>query len=199
LKLSQRFALGLLCSLGGACTEFPTIPEHGCGNHVIEGTEDCDGFSRPGSAGTVCRNPGTAFECHLDCSVDEHGKQTPCPAGWGCDTDAVCRMPSGAFTESSLNADVGAWSLSSGDFDGDGRQDVVSTEPLDATGATRLRFNYFDIHGVLSETRLFPKTLLSPTFNTISSDGITDVAFTVGQVGVMAGRVDRNWLPSVFS
>jgi len=197
LNLSQRFILGLLCAFGSACTEFPTIPDHGCGNHVIEGTEDCDGFST--EHGTVCRKPGTSFECHLDCSVDDQGKQTPCPTGWGCDTDAVCRLPTGSYSESSVSVDVGAWSLNAGDFDGDGRQDVVSSEPLDATGSTRLRFNYFDAHGVLTETRLFPKTILSPTFNLMNHDAISDVAFTVGQVGAMAGRPDHSWLPAVFS
>ena len=197
MKLSQRFTLGLLCALSGACTEFPAIPDHGCGNHVIEGTEDCDGFSD--APGTICRKPGTSFECHWDCSVDDQGKQTSCPPGWGCDTDAVCRPPTGSFSESSFSNDVGAWSLNAGDFDGDGRQDVVSSEPLDAIGSTRLRFNYFDAHGVLTETRLFPKTILSPTFNAIDHDTISDVAFTVDQVGAMAGRPDHSWLPAIFS
>ena len=200
MNRSLRFSLGLLSLLGSACTQFPVIPASGCGNHVIEGSEDCDGFARPGEPNTVCLDPGTTFECHLDCSFNADGKQAACPKGWGCDSDFVCRAPSGLFTESSLPADVGAWSLSAGDFDGDGREDVVSSEPLDATGATRLRFNYFDTQGALAETRLFPKTLLSPTFNFIAqSDRISDVAFTVGSLGVMAGRADRGWLPEVFS
>lgn len=196
--LSQWFALGLLCALGGACTEFPVIPASGCGNHVIEGKEDCDAF--PTEQGTVCLPPGSAFECHLDCSFAANGQQTPCPSGWGCDANFVCRAPTGTFSESSLSLDVGAWSLSAGDFDGDGRDDIVSAEPLDASGWTRLRFNYFDAQGALSETRLFPKTLLSPTINRISKgDSLSDVAFTVGSIGVMAGRGDRNWVPEVFS
>lgn len=191
--------IGLLGALGSACTEFPSIPESGCGNHVIEGTEDCDGFARPGTPDSVCRKPGTVFECHLDCSTDDRGRQKPCPDGWGCDTDAVCRVPRGSFTESSVADDVGAWLLSAADFDGDGRQDVMSSEPLDANGATRLRFNYFDIHGLLAETRLFPKTVLSPTVYRAPAGAPAEVAFTVGQLGVMAGRPDRNWLPAVFS
>lgn len=196
--LAQRFVLGLLCALGSACTEFPVIPASGCGNHVIEGKEDCDGF--PTDEGTVCLRPGSAFECHLDCSFAANGQQIPCPSGWGCDADFVCRAPTGKFSESSLSPDVGAWSLTAGDFDGDGRDDVVSAEPLDASGATRLRFNYFDEQGTLSETRLFPKAMLSPTINRISKDdALSDVAFTVGPIGVMNGRADRNWVPEVFS
>jgi hypothetical protein len=198
LALIQRLGLGLLCALGSACTEFPTIAASGCGNHVIEGKEDCDGF--PTDKGTVCLPPGSAFECHFDCSFGDNGKQIPCPNGWGCDADFVCRAPTNSFTESSLSPDVGAWSLTAGDFDGDGRHDVVSAEPLDAQGATRLRFNYFDAQGALSETRLFPKTLLSPSIHLISKDdAVSDVAFTVGPIGVMKGRSDRTWVPEVFS
>ena len=202
MKFSQRLIIGFLCAQGSACTQFPGISDSGCGNHVIEeGSEDCDGFSDPKVKGSVCMHPGTAFECHYDCSIGSNGKQTPCPIGWGCDAEFVCRAPTGVFTESSRSPDVGAWTLSAGDFDGDGREDVVSAEPLDASGATLLRFNYFDVQGALSGTpRLFPKTLLSPTFNRISNgDAISDVAFTVGSIGVMKGRADRNWVPEVFS
>lgn len=198
MNVAQRFALVLLCAIGSACTEFPVIPASGCGNHVIEGKENCDGF--PTEEGTVCLPPGSTFECHFDCSIQASGQQIPCPRDWGCDANFVCREPTREFSESTIAPDVGAWSLTAGDFDGDGRQDVVSAEPLDAAGATRLRFNYFDVQGGLRETRLFPKTLLSPTINRISrGDARSDVAFTVGPIGVMNGRVDRDWVPEVFS
>ena len=198
MKLRQLFAFSTLCLFASACREFPSIPEAGCGNHVIDGKEDCDGFPR--DPGTACRPPGSAFECHFDCSPADDGRAPLCPSGWGCDADAVCREPSGQFIASSLSTDVGGWTLSAGDFDGDGRQDVVSSEPLDVTGATRLRFNYFDENAVLAETRLFPKSLRSPTFDQISrADAISDVAFSSGGLGVMFGRRDRAWVPEVFS
>jgi hypothetical protein len=75
----------------------------------------------------------------------------------------------------------------------------MSSEPLDATGATRLRFNYFDAQGVLTETRLFPKALRSPSINQISADANSDVAFTTNALGLMSGRSDRSWVPQVFS
>lgn len=189
-------ALGVLGLLGSACTEFPNIPANGCGNRVIDGAEDCDFFAR--EAGTVCRAPGSAFECHLDCSVRESGR-VPCPEGWGCDADSVCRKPSGEFTEPSVALDVSAWSLSSGDFDGDGRDDVMSSEPLDSIGATRLRFFYFDKQGALADTRPFAKSLLSPMIHELSGDGRSDLVFTTGALGVMLGRADRSQLPETFS
>ena len=195
---AQLFAIGWLWLLGSACTEFPSISPTGCGNHLIDGKEDCDGF--PAKGGTFCRLPGSAFECHLDCSVREDGHAELCPPGWGCDADSVCRQPTGKFIESSQAAEVGAWTLNAGDFDGDGRQDVMSSEPLDATGATRLRFHYFDQNGALTATRLFPKTLLSPAVRRISgNDTLSDVAFAAGSIDVMYGRPDRTWVPEVFS
>ena len=199
MKRSLLFALGSLGLFSTACAQFPSIPESACGNHVVEGNEDCDGF--PNRGGSHCLEPGTAFECHLDCGMDdEKGTRNVCPDGWGCDADSICRIPSGKYFESSLSTDVGAWLLSAGDFDGDGRQDVMSREPLDATGGTRLRFNYFDESGALVETRLFPRSVASPTIDRISDgDTRSDVAFASGPIGVMNGRGDRTWVPEVFS
>ncbi|HEY0467271.1 MAG TPA: VCBS repeat-containing protein, partial [Polyangiaceae bacterium] len=150
--------------------------------------------------GTHCQEPGTPFECYLDCASGKNGLQNLCPPGWGCDEDSICHEPSGTFTESSLASDVGAWTLNAGDFDGDGRQEVMSIEPLDATGATRLRFNYFDAQGALTDTQLFPKMVLSPTVDQISEgDTNSDIAFTTGALSVMYGRRDRSWVPEIFS
>jgi len=196
---SLLFALGSLSLLASGCTQFPSIPDTGCGNGVIEAeTEDCDTFNP--YPGALCLPKGTDNACHLACSLNDDGVQRPCPPGWGCDAEAICRAPDGQFSESTLASDVGAWTLSAGDFDGDGHDEVMSSEPLDATGATRLRFNYFDTQGALSETRLFPKTVLSPTINQISlTDANSDIAFTTGALGVMYGRRDRSWVPEVFS
>ncbi|HET7542798.1 MAG TPA: VCBS repeat-containing protein [Polyangiaceae bacterium] len=198
MSLNWRIALGALWLGCCACTEFPTIPENVCGNHVIDRDhEDCDTFGLfPGSK---CREPGMENECRYECSLDDKGKQYLCPAGWGCDQESICRPPSNQFVETALWSDVGAWTLNAGDFDGDGREDVMSSEPLDATGATRLRFNYFDAQGALSETRLFPKSVRSPTINQISGDANSDIAFTTEALGLMYGRRDRSWVPEVFS
>jgi hypothetical protein len=192
--LRRLVALGSLWLLNGACTEFPSIPDGSCGNGVVDKPEeDCDTFPRG-----ACRPPGAPFECHLDCSP-RNGARVECRPGWGCDADFVCREPTGEFAEPSLSVDVGAWSLSTGDFDGDGREDVMSSEPLDAIGATRLRFFYFDKQGVLADTQLFGKSLLSPAIQNISDDRASDVVFTQGALGVMFGRADRKWVPETYS
>jgi hypothetical protein len=182
--------------LASACTDFPSIAAGECGNGVIEAQEDCDSFGL--GAGTVCRAPGTVGECHLDCSVRD-GVQVECPAGWGCGTDAICHKPTGDFDAPSESADVGAWTLVAGDFDGDGRGDVMSLEPLDSIGATRLRFYYFDQEAALQETREFPKLLVSPVVGEVSGDTSSDVVFSSAGIGVLLGRQDRSLVPETFS
>jgi len=192
-----RRALGCILALSVcACTDFPTIPAGECGNAVIEGSEDCDTFGL--GPGTQCRPKGSDGECHLDCS-EVNGVRTPCPAGWGCDADSICREPTGDFVAPAASVSAGAWSLVAGDFDGDGRGDVMSLEPSDSIGGTRLRFHYFDERGQLADTRAFPKLVLSPTARDLTQDGKTDVAFSQGAVGVLLGRADRAWVPEVFS
>lgn len=197
MRPRRLFALGSLWLLCSACTEFPSIPSTACGNAVIErGQEDCDSF--PLNAGSSCRPPGSPFECHLDCTPRDSGRPL-CPDGWGCDADFVCRQPSGDFGEPSQPLDTGAWSLAAGDFDGDGRDDVMSSEPPDSIGATRAKFLYFDQQGALAEQRTFPKLMISPTIAKYPGDELSDLTFTEGQIGVMLGRRDRTWVPETFT
>lgn len=191
-----RLALPVLALLAASCTAFPEIPSGECGNGVVEAGEDCDRFAH--GDGLVCRAKEASDACHFDCAP-RAGLPGVCPEGWGCDAGFVCRKPSGNFAGASLALDVGAWSLAAGDFDGDGRGDVMSLEPLDSIGATRLRFFYFDAQGGLAETRDFPKSVISPVVHDLSGEGRSDVAFAGGPIGLMLGRADRTWLPETFS
>jgi hypothetical protein len=185
-----------LVSLLFACTTLPTIGVDECGNGVIEPPEDCDGFGVDG--GASCRPEGTVGECRLDCSAAA-GNTNACPAGWGCDLGGICRRPTGGF-ELRRDHEVGtATALSSADFDGDGRTDVMSTEPLDSFGVTRIKVHYFDEQGVLEETRPFPHSLISPVVGDMNGDARRDIVFTDGRVGVLLGRTDRSWVPETFS
>lgn len=198
MRAKQRIFAGFaLCALlAPGCTNFPTIAGDECGNGVIEAPEDCDTFSL--GAGTKCRPKGTDGECHLDCALQD-GARARCPPGWGCGDDGICRQPTGDFEPPAAAMDVGAWTLASGDFDGDGRADVMSLEPLDSIGATRLRFHYFDEQAQLEDTRELPKLLISPVVKQLSGDLQSDVLFSVSAVGVLLGRPDRSFVPQTFS
>ncbi|MES1173510.1 MAG: VCBS repeat-containing protein [Myxococcales bacterium] len=192
-------ALSALALLGGGCTAFPDIPTGVCGNGVIDPGEDCDSFADTKTPGSSCLAKGAVGECHFDCSSNG-GKAPACPSGWGCDSAAICRRPTGDFLPPAQVGDVGAWSLSAADFDGDGREDVLSSEPLDGIGATRIKFFYFDQRGELADTRSFPKLIFSPTIGQFAGDAPhSDLAFSNSALGVMLGRSDRTWLPETFS
>lgn len=179
-----------------ACVSLPKISSDECGNGVIEPPEDCDSFGH--DAGAFCRPKGAVGECHLDCSATGAGHDA-CPAGWGCDRDGLCRRPTGEL-EAPREFDVGtAALLASGDFDGDGRGDVMSAEPPDPFGVTRIQFHYFDERGELTDTRLFPHLLFSPVLARMDGDAIDDVVFTEERVGLLLGRADRSWVPETFS
>jgi hypothetical protein len=197
LSALELSALGLaLLMLVAACVRLPQIGDDECGNGVIEPPEDCDTFGVDG--GALCRPQGSVGECHLDCSATGAGRDA-CPAGWGCDLGGICRRPTGEF-DPAREFEVGtAALLASADFDGDGRADVLSSEPLDAFGVTRIKFHYFDEEGELSDTRPFPRLLLSPAIARMNDDARADVVFTDERVGMLLGRTDRSWVPETFS
>lgn len=179
-----------------ACVRLPEIGEDECGNGVIEPPEDCDTFGVEG--GALCRPNGAIGQCHLDCSPSGGGRDG-CPSGWGCDLAGICRRPTGGFTPP-REFEVGtAAVLASGDFDGDGRADVLSAEPLDVFGVTRIKFHYFDEQGELADTRPFPHLLLSPAVARMNDDARADVLFSDERVGMLLGRADRSWVPETFS
>ncbi len=191
-------ALCLLLSLFG-CTTFPVIEANVCGNKVIEDGEDCDTFSGPGR---VCRAPGTVDECHFDCRLNADGSRAACPKDTGCAADGICRKPTGRF-ESAVNfaPGVSSW-LSTGDFDGDHRLDVISTDAEDGLQQARFRIHYFDADSKLEETRTFPRVVTRPIarqLTGVAGDHADDLLFSNDLIGMVPGRADREWVPATFS
>ncbi|HET9953234.1 MAG TPA: FG-GAP-like repeat-containing protein [Polyangiaceae bacterium] len=180
-----------------ACTDLPEIESGECGNGVIEDGENCDTFAR--NPGGVCRPRGSVGECHLDCRRVNGKVSGSCPSGWGCDSDGLCREPSGNFDEDIKLPFAGVESLAAGDFDGDGRADLVSREPTDSASQGKPTVHYFDPEGALVESLSFPKRVGTPYIGDISGDERSDFVFTTFQIGVLLGRVDRTWVPETFS
>jgi hypothetical protein len=179
------------------CAGLPDVVANQCGNGVVEPPEDCDSFAP--APGLSCLPKGAAGECHVDCRRRSDGTRLPCPSGWGCDAQDICRKPSGHFTSSPTFKVGGAVSLLAGDFDGDGLSDVVSLESIDAIGRTRMRFHYFDQSASPVETRTFPKQVASPSIADLSGDGLSDIVFADSNIGVLIGQPDRSLLPEAFS
>jgi hypothetical protein len=195
LSLRQATLVGLLIA-GTGCAKLPGVTGNECGNGVVEGPrEDCDGFA---PAGMSCRAKGSVGECHLDCRPHADGTPSRCPAGWGCDLEGLCRTPTGEFEPPAQVRAAGAWTLMAGDFDGDGRADVIGREPLDVLGRSKIRIHYLDAQGGLGETRAFPKLVGLPNIVDISGDRRDDLVFTNRTLGVLLGQADRSWLPESF-
>jgi hypothetical protein len=185
-----------------ACARLPEIDLGQCGNGVIEEeAEDCDGFPAQVASEhpAQCRAPGTDGQCHLDCTRQSDGTVPDCPAGWGCDDRGLCRRPTGAF-ETAPELEVGsATALLTGDFDGDGRADIVSLEPSEGVGITRMRVHYFDERAQRADTRQFPIQMISPVVSDLSGDGRSDILFSDTRIALLRGRSDRTWVPDAFS
>lgn len=195
----QRAAILFFVTVGG-CADLPDIPAGTCGNHVVEAGEDCDGLA-PGSA-MACISKGSVGECHLDCGRGSDGRRPDCPADWGCNLQGICRPSAGAFEASSKIKLGGAWSLATGDFDGDGRAEVLSLERPDIAAGTKLQFHYFDETGALAETRAFPKRMVSPVVVPHpGTDSRSDLVFIDPRlaVSVLPGQTDRSLVPESFA
>jgi hypothetical protein len=192
-------ALGLLLSLLG-CTAFPVIESGVCGNGVIEKGEDCDTFAEPGQS---CRRPGEVGECHFDCRPNADGKRPECPdepQQMGCVPDGLCHFPTGGFDKPvNFASGVSSW-LSTADFDGDGRLDVISTESANELSQARFRIHYFDADAELEETRTFPRVVTRPIARKLTGDDAADdLIFSNDLIGMVPGRADREWIPATFS
>jgi len=185
-------ALGLLLPLFG-CTAFPEIESGVCGNAVIDENEDCDTFAQEGHK---CRAPGSEGPCRYDCS---EASGASCPGDMGCGAGGICRYPTGDF-EKGVNIAPGASSwLGTADFDGDGRPDVISTEPADEFRQARFRVHYFDAAAKLEETRTFPRVVTRPIARRLAGNAAADLVFSNGLIGMVPGRLDREWVPAAFS
>src|SRR5262249_1604557 len=130
------------CRIVTACSNLDALATGVCGNFVVDPGEDCDTYpSASTDSGPVCRPAGSIGQCRYDCSASP----SQCKPGWGCGSDGICRGPSGPFEEKLLsNGD--SFALELGDFDGNGRNDLLSAEVSSITLRT------FDDSGTAKES-----------------------------------------------
>jgi hypothetical protein len=195
LKGKAALGLGLALLSFAGCKVLPEIPGSVCGNGVVEPGEDCDAFERDQSA---CRSAGLPGACHLNCASDDSGRATLCPVGFGCDAASVCRRATGGYADSEVTVPGGATSLLSGDFDGDGREDVVSLEAPGVHGLARPRITFFDRNGAPEDTWSMTKLIGSPVVALVSDDLRSDlVSSTYSALSVLLGEPDRRLITDI--
>jgi hypothetical protein len=194
--LSGRAWSGLLVLALGGCRAFPEIASGECGNRVVEAGEDCDFFARSGSE---CRPPDSIGACHFDCSPTALGVPRACPPGFGCEENDVCRRSVNAFEAVANPVPGGYRSLESGDFDGDGRADIVALDMRGGkSGLTRVDIHYYDQQGQPSATFNFADSVAGAAIFTQESEGSRQgIVVARDGLGVMLGERDRTLSPAV--
>lgn len=182
----------LLLSVGIAvsdCASLEPLPADTCGNGVVDANEDCDSF--PSHCGAPTDG---ASACRLRC-----GDGLPaCPDGWGCSVQKFCREPAGSFAIAGGPQSTGVATMLVGDFDGDGRADVLGSGPRAADNGAKVRVHYFDDGANLASVQAFLAPFASPVVRDFDADGRADFAFGVGGIGIMLGQRDRTFSPVVF-
>ncbi len=185
------------------CATLESIPSGTCGNGVVDATEDCDTF--PAARTALCGGPSEgAAACRLHCGKQASGDTLACPDGWGCGVSGVCRAPTGTFATSLPAVSAGLTDLAVGDFDGDGRQDILGSTPRTDENASRVRVHYFDDVAGLAQVVPLPSQLISPIVLDFDHDGRDDIAFGLGigsgpgGLGVVTGLANRDFRSVLF-
>jgi hypothetical protein len=177
----------------GSCTDLPAVTEEGCGNLVLNTTEDCDGFSAFGE-GTSCGAVGTVNACHYVCDATN---EIDCPSGWGCGSDSRCRRPGGDFVE----VDESPWrfkvfDFTVGDVDGDKKDDLIGHNE----SSISVRFG----SGTGSFATDLDVVIAQPTgpveFGLFNDDEMVDsIVPTAGGLFTLLGQKDRTLEPYAYS
>ncbi len=191
--LLSGWSLGAVVALV-SCASLDPLPSGTCGNGVVDSNEDCDSHDL---GSFKCGAPGSDRACKLTCAT-----ATECPDGWGCAVDGVCRQPAGVFPTALDPVSSGVTGIHPGDFDGDGRKDILGTGPRSADNTSRARVLYFGAGGVLQQTTIFSAPIASPAIKNLDQDADNTDDFAFGALGsgfgVMTGRKDRTLVPILF-
>lgn len=193
-RLSALALPGLFLAAAQSCADLPAVDRGTCGNRVIDQGEECDTFA---GTGQRCRGVDEADACRFDCS------SAKCPDGYACNTnDGVCRKPTGTFSDApSTTFEANASRLTIGDFDGDGRGDVLAESSTDEGGRGTVRAFFFDDPGAAPKATALSATTMSPVVHDMDGDERSDIVFSAFQTGVnvLLGRDDRTFGPIAFS
>jgi hypothetical protein len=186
-----HLAAAVICCLAATgCQEIDLIDPGICGNKVTESEagEDCDGQ-------VGCRPPDAVDPCRYHCD-----EETPCPGGFGCGVDHVCRRASGVYSIIELDVSFPSLGLELADLDNDGRRDLVRTS-ADTT------FIHFFDDGVISAKVLeVPRIPSPPMLGDLTGDGLDDFAFRepIGEelgagLAVYRAQSDRTLASTTYS
>lgn len=185
--------LGSLAAAASSCGSLPDIEGGQCGNRVVEPNngEACEEPSRDaGLDGAVygkCGLPGSYAPCRYICN------EVPCDPGYGCGLDGVCRRSDGLSDLPISIGGLGAQQLLRGDFDGDGRFEIVAADGNVAT------VYFLTTEGFISSSKAFPYAAGTPAIGDLDGDGLSDMALNLGYtMAIWLGQEDRTLIPKTY-
>jgi hypothetical protein len=173
------------------CASLTPYAAAGCGNRVVELGEDCDDAANP-----QCKS------CRLRCDVSlDAGAPLACPDGWGCGTDKICRQMTGVLKPATAAVSATVVTLKAGDFDADGRTDIIGSPPFGSAGSSRV--HYFDGNAALSTVTALDVPIAIPIVRNLDDSPGDDIGFSVrnlsaGAFGALSGQPDRTFSTIVF-
>jgi len=179
---------GLLSLLGGlaitaaSCGTLPDINAGQCGNRVVEPAngEACD-ERKTGKCGL----PSSYAPCQYICN-----DEVSCETGYGCGLDGICRQSGGLSDLPISIGGVGAQQLLRGDFDGDGRDEIVTANGNIAT------VHFLTTEGFITSSKSFPYSGGTPAIGDLNGDGLADMVLNLGQtMSIWLGQEDRTLIP----
>lgn len=184
------FMMAALCAVGAASCggSLPDVQAGQCGNFVVEpdNGEACDDKS------PKCGQPWEIGACRELCVYGGRDDEQ-CKPGFGCGLDGVCRKSDGlaALPISIAGGDI--QKLLRGDFDGDGRDDVV------AVGSTTADVHFLTTEGNVAQTVTLPNEMRVPAVGDINADTLTDIVLSLDRaVGVLQGQLSRTFQPENY-
>jgi hypothetical protein len=180
---------GFLAASAASCVTLPDINENQCGNSVVEpeNGEACDEETER------CGLPSSIGACRFLCDYQTAGG-IECPTGLGCGLDGICRKSDGLSDSPISIAGGGIQKLMSGDFDGDGRQDVV------AVGFSTADVHFLTTEGYIERTVTLPNERGFPGVGDINGDELSDIVLALDRsVGVLLGQEDRSFAPQSYT
>jgi hypothetical protein len=175
------------------CATLTPLPANTCGNGVVEANEDCEPREDGGPACGAVTSPKKA--CRLTCTPGASGG---CPDGWGCATSGVCAQPTGTFEDATERAESGIVALQAGDFDGDGRVDLLGTAERGGDNTARSKVVFLGERAKVADVYAFPAPLAAPTVRDVDRDGRADLVFGLVGVNVSLGQIDRTFRQVLF-
>lgn len=179
------------------CATLDPIAAGTCGNGVVDPGEDCDTHAPAAFGGGVCGAPSAgASACHLACA-----RASECPDGWGCSVTGICRAPSGSFDRLGEPVSAGVETFTVGDFDGDGRKDLIGSGPRGPDRSAKIRVHYFGEGGALAQVNALSAPAVTPFVHDFDGDGVDDFACGISQFGafgIFSGKRDRSLVPVLF-